>query len=237
MRLSKVEIDGVGFGKQDADGIRVDDRNDGDIYLNATNSVFKNVGADGIELDEGDAGSVIVNVRNVVFQENGAYCSYVDEKFILDPNCNDDGDPDVDDAFDIDESGPGGISGMIANIDVIDNLDEGLDFDTEGKGPDSLVDLDIVNVYAAGNADEAIKDDAGKDASIIVRMRAIDVEGDIEFEELGPGDLKLILSGSSIGDDLKLLETGDGTGTLKLRGTAIGGDIDVDGDSDPITEN
>ena len=226
VRLTSVEIDGVGFGKQDADGVRVDDRDEGDIHLTVTNSTFQNVGADGIELDEGDAGSVFVSVRNTVFENNGAYCLAVDEEFELDPDCDDDGDPDVDDAFDIDEAGPGGISGMIANVDVVDNYDEGLDFDTEGDDGDNFVDLDLVNIYAAGNADEAIKVSEEGNASVLVSMRAIEVEGDVEVEEEDAGDLEVSVSGSTIGDDLKLSEEGKGTGTAKLRGTTVGGELD-----------
>lgn len=232
--LVDVLIDGVGFGKQDADGLRVDDRNDGDIYLSATNSRFVNVGADGIELDEGNAGSVIVNVRNSVFNMNGAYCSdeladvpIADEVLlILDPKCDDDGEPDVDDAFDIDEAGPGGISGIVRNLTLIDNFDEGLDFDSEGEGPDNLVDLTIVDITASGNADEAIKVSEEGGASVIVSLRALDIEGDVEVEEEDEGDLRVFLRGSVIGDDLKLSEDGTGEGTAKIRGSTIGDELD-----------
>jgi hypothetical protein len=234
VRLTNVVIDGVGFGKQDADGLRVDDRGDGDIYLSVTNSSFINVGADGIELDEGDAGSVMVNVRNAAFEANGAYCADIDgeegpfDPISLDAKCNDDGDPDVDDAFDIDEAGQGGISGIIVNVDIIDNFDEGLDFDTEGDAEDNFVDLDLINVYASGNADEGIKVSEEGDASVFVRMRAIDVEGDVEVEEEDAGDLEVSINGSTIGDDLKLSEDGDGVGTVGLRGTTVGDELDFD---------
>ena len=64
MKLVDVLVDGVGFGKQDADGVRVDDRNDGDISFSAVNSVFVNVGADGVELDEGNDGSVFLAIMS-----------------------------------------------------------------------------------------------------------------------------------------------------------------------------
>ncbi|WP_200345902.1 bifunctional metallophosphatase/5'-nucleotidase [Halochromatium glycolicum] len=232
MRLTNVEIDGVGFGKQDADGVRVDDRGDGDIHLTVSNSTFKNVGADGIELDEGDAGSVVIDVRDSVFERNGAYCSDIRDEGVdpiaADPACDDDGDPDVDDAFDIDEAGSGGISGIIVNADIIDNFDEGLDFDTEGEGADNDVDLDLINIYAAGNGDEGIKVSEEGDASVLVRMRAIDVEGDVEVEEEDAGDLEVVINGSAIGDDLKLAEDGDGVGTVRLRGTTVGDELDFE---------
>ncbi|MEH6519456.1 MAG: hypothetical protein V7742_22495 [Halioglobus sp.] len=224
VQLNGVTIDGAGFGQQDADGLRVDDRGEGDIILSATDSTFINVGGDGIELDEGNEGSVVINVRNSDFTGNGAYCSadlLVDDPIALDPKCDDDGDPDVDDAFDIDEAGPGGISGMVANLSIIDNYDEGLDFDSEGNGEGDSVDLDIMNIFAQGNADEAIKVSEEGNASVAVNLRAIDVEGDVEIEEEDVGELRVSVNGSFIGDDLKLSEKGAGTGTAKLRGTTV----------------
>ncbi len=228
VQLNRVTIDGAGNGKQDADGLRVDDRGEGDIFLSATNSVFTYVGGDGIELDEGNEGSVLINVRNSDFVHNGAYCSdeFVDDPIALDPSCDDDGDPDVDDAFDIDEAGPGGIAGTIANLKIIDNYDEGLDFDTEGEGDDNAVDLDIMNVYATGNADEAIKVSEEGNASVVVNLRAIDIEGDVEVEEEDEGDLAVTLNGSAIGDDFKLSEKGPGTGTVMMRGSSVVDELD-----------
>ncbi|MDF2180674.1 hypothetical protein [Neptuniibacter sp. CAU 1671] len=225
VQLNNVTIDGVGFGKQDADGLRVDDRGLGDIVLNATDSAFINVGADGIELDEGNDGSVIIHVRNSLFENNGAYCSdeFVADPIALDPNCNDDGDPDVDDAFDIDEAGPGGITGIVNNVVVVNNYDEGLDFDSEGDEGENLVDLDLMDIYAEGNADEAIKVSEEGNASVYVRMRDIQCEGkcDIEVEEEDQGNLDVTLNDSFIGDDLKLSEKGEGTGVVKLRDTTV----------------
>jgi hypothetical protein len=236
VRLRKVEIDGAGFGKQDADGLRVDDRGPGDITLVATSSSFSNVGGDGIELDEGDDGSVIAKVRRTRFYNNGAYCYDFDgelDPIALDPNCDDDGDPDVDDAFDIDEAGAGGIRGAISDIDVLNNYDEGLDFDTEGDGPDNFVDLDLVRVFASGNADEAVKVSEEGDASVEVRMALMDIGGDVEVEEEDAGDLAVILKRSTIGDDLKLSEEGPGVGTAKLRDTFVGDELDFN-NVDPI---
>ena len=115
---------------------------------------------------------------------------------------------------------------MIANVDIVDNYDEGLDFDTEGDDGDNFVDFDLVNIYAAGNADEAIKVSEEGNASVLVSMRAIEVEGDVEVEEEDAGDLDVSVSGSTIGDDLKLSEEGEGTGTAKLRGTTVGDELD-----------
>ena len=64
----------VGNGKFDADGLRVDDRGEGDIVFFSRNSVFTNVGADGVELDEGDNGSIYTDFIKTEFTYNGNYC-------------------------------------------------------------------------------------------------------------------------------------------------------------------
>ena len=59
------------------------------------------MGADGVELDEGNDGSVLLEVRNNLFEYNGEYCLGDDQDNLSDA-CNDGGDPDVDDGFDVD---------------------------------------------------------------------------------------------------------------------------------------
>ncbi|GAA3945982.1 hypothetical protein [Allohahella marinimesophila] len=230
LRLMNVVVDGAGFGKQDADGIRVDDRGPGDIYFSVNHARFVNVGGDGVELDEGGEGSVFINVNQAVFQDNGAYCSadLVSDPIAIDPTCNDDGDPDVDDAFDIDEAGTGGIEGLMSNIRLINNYDEGLDFDTEGEGADNFVDIDLVNIYARDNDDEAIKISEIGDASVVVDMRRINIGGDVQVEEEDAGDLTVGISGSVIGDDLKLSQDGEGVGTVKLRKAIVADELDFE---------
>ncbi|WP_420599562.1 hypothetical protein [Neptuniibacter sp.] len=76
-----VNVHNVGFGRVDGDGLRVDERNEGDIHFTAHNSSFTKVGADGVELDEGQNGNVVVNVSNVDFSDNGGYC----QKDLLQP--------------------------------------------------------------------------------------------------------------------------------------------------------
>lgn len=240
LRMTGVVIDHAGFGRQDGDGVRVDDREAGDIGLLVTNSIFQYVGGDGMELDEGGEGDVLINVRDSLFDGNGAYCFDYDDDgpfdpIAIDPACDDDGDPDVDDAFDIDEAGPGKIAGKVSNVDVFQNYDEGLDFDTAGGGDDNgiSVDLDLVSITGIGNTDESVKVSEEDDGTVLVNMRSLDIDEDVEIEEEDDGDLHVTLNGSSIGDDLKLKQDGDGMGTLKVRGSYIDDDIDLEGD---ITE-
>lgn len=230
VKLTDVLIDRAGFGKQDADGLRVDDRGPGDIIFSASNSEFSNVGGDGIELDEGDEGSVIIKLANVAFYDNGAYCSddFVSDPIALDPKCDDDGDPDVDDAFDIDEAGTGGIQGSASDLVIINNYDEGLDFDTEGDTGENVVDLKLTNIYARDNDDEAIKVSEEGNASVYVSMNSLDIGGDVQVEEEDDGDLRVTINNSYIGDDLKLSEDGNGDGTVKLRDTYVNDDLDFE---------
>lgn len=67
-------IDDAGNGTFDADGLRVDERGASDIHLIAHDSLFSNVGADGLDLDEGQDGDVIVSVVGSRLVTNGAYC-------------------------------------------------------------------------------------------------------------------------------------------------------------------
>ena len=227
-RLVGVLIEDNGNGKQDADGFRVDDRGDGDIRFFASNSAFIDNGADGIELDEGNNGSVIINVVNSTFDFNGEYCLIGD--FVSGDDCDDDGDPDVDDAFDVDEAGLGSIMGRAVNLTVINNFDEGLDFDEEDAGG---VDLDAVGIYSENNEDEGIKVSEEDDGSNVVRMRKVTTDGDLEFEEDGDGIADISINGSFVGDDMQI-EADDGDpgtidGFYKERGTTVVGDLDFDG--------
>lgn len=74
VELHNVHVNDVGQGKFDADGFRVDDRGEGDIYFYARHSSFTFVGADGVELDEGNAGSVYADIAHSDFSNNGNYC-------------------------------------------------------------------------------------------------------------------------------------------------------------------
>ena len=58
-----------------------------------------------------------------------------------------------------------------------------------------MIDLDLINIFGAGNADEAIKGSEEGNASVVVRMRAIEIQGDVEVEEEDDGDLRVTLNG------------------------------------------
>ena len=232
--LTGVHITNSGNGKQDADGLRVDDRGDGDIVFKATNSVFADVGADGVELDEGNNGSVYVDVRNTTFYFNGEYCNDGTDPAEDEPCFDefDDGEVirDVDDGFDIDEAGPGSLSGRIVNVNVIDNFDEGLDFDEEDEGSTDLV---FININSSGNEDEGIKVSEEDDGDNIATLRNVTTDGDLEFEEDNSGIADISVVGSVVGGEMQI-EADDGDpdtadGFYKERGSSVG-DLDFEGD-------
>ena len=215
LRVENVRIDGAGFGTADADGIRVDERNDGYIFFQSKNSTFVNVGADGVELDEGNDGDVIFDVRGSVFKANGAYCLADDPPTPGGP-CDDEGDPDVDDGFDVDEAGFGSISGRVTETNFFRNLDEGMDLDEEGAGGFAIR---LARLYARGNADEGIKISEEGRGDVGIEMRRINIRGNngrkegIEIEEADKGDVRLRIEiAEAIGgkrEALKIEQTGD----------------------------
>jgi hypothetical protein len=232
--LKGIQIDDVGHGQFDADGLRVDERGPGDISLRVVSSSFTNIGADGIELDEGDEGDVVLLMNDVVLSHNGGYCAAIrDIDNPEDPSCIDDGELDLDDGFDVDEAGAGSITGRIVNAQVKDNLDEGLDFDESGDGG---FDLQLVNIRAYNNADEGIKLSAEGSGDLVARLARIlvtDSDDDgVQIEQDGDGRVAVTVTGSFIGNnakkDLKVEQSSDqDRGTLRVRGSSVE-NIDVE---------
>ena len=56
LTLQRVTVENAGKGKFDGDGVRVNERGDGDIAATIEDSKFNNNGADGVEFDEADEG-------------------------------------------------------------------------------------------------------------------------------------------------------------------------------------
>ncbi len=231
--LNQVTVNKVGFGKQDADGVRVDERGEGDIYFVARNSNFLNVGADGIELDEGNNGDVIADVSGSLFDNNGEYCLAI--PFTVGGACDDDGDPDVDDGFDIDEAGSGSLYARISDTTISNNFDEGLDFDEEDDG--SIV-MRLKNVFAMSNEDEGIKASEEGPGNIRADLRdlsLVDNNGNnegVELEEADAGNVDVKVRDSIFmgGEDeaLKVEQADDGEGRLNIRNSTIE-ELDLEG--------
>ena len=235
-RLVRVSVDDAGNGAFDADGLRIDERDGGDIVFRAVRSSFTNVGADGVELDAGDDGNVAIRVINSRFDSNGGYCFGVDVNAPADPTCVEDDDGelvlDLDDGFDVDEAGEGSIVGQVVNSRLVNNLDEGLDFDEEGDGG---FRLKIVKTRTIGNGDEGIKLSEEDGGNVTARLRAVrsfdNGDDGAQIEEEGDGDLTVTVNATRTGGNsksgLKVTEDDAGDGTLRVRGSDISEGIDT----------
>jgi len=268
VELTNVVVDDVGNGKFDADGVRVDERANGNILFRADNSTFTGVGADGIELDEGQNGVVQATVTNSSFTENGTYCDPdLLEEFLPDPaereeipegevlpeditpgvtpdsgcfevefETHSDGSVseyevalDLDDGFDIDEAGNGGVKARIFSTVIENNDDEGLDFDEEDSGG---IDLVVVDSEASNNRDDGIKlseEGPGKVTVLQLATNTFDNGGKGSvFEEADQGDLEAVVENSETGGNdggdvgIEAVQEDQGTGMLTLTNTTVG---------------
>ena len=179
--LDNVIVFDVGNGKFDADGLRVDERGDGDINFTASNSSFLYVGADGVELDEGQKGNVIANVTNSIFSNNGAYC---DPK-LLKAYMPAEDEGEFEDNQRAENSIPGKIkgspddgcferevelysSGFVKEFEFGIDLDDGFDIDEAGPG-NLVVNIDRSRIV--GNLDEGLDFDEENNGDMFLQIK------------------------------------------------------------------
>jgi len=174
LRIIGSTFTGNGTGAIDFDGVRVDERGEGDINSFIMATTIDGNGGDGIELDEAGAGDVDATMVKVSIDNNGFY-----------------NPADLDDGFDIDEADDGDINVKLIKVTANNNMDEGLDFDEAGEGD---VVAKIMSVVASGNTDEGIKideEDAGNVMAKLVKVTASDNGDDsVQVTELGEGKIK-----------------------------------------------
>jgi hypothetical protein len=245
-RLVNVEISHVGMGAFDADGIRIDERGDGDITYSAYGSTFRRVGADGVELDEGDAGSVFATSVDNRFLDNGDYC----DPQILSPFLPDQPEGAFDDGERSEADIPGEVSGSpddrcferevslypsgsVEAYEISIDLDDGIDIDEAGDG-----DLHVVMTDGeiTGNLDEGVdldEEDAGNAVVSFVRSTAEhNTDDGFRTSESGPGDLRGMLYGVSArrngGNGIRLDEADEGTITVDVYRTSTAANDDGD---------
>ena len=187
LKISRSNFIGNGTGAIDFDGIRVDERDAGDITATITNTHIDGNGGDGIELDEAGEGDVDASMIRVTLNENGFY-----------------NEEDLDDGFDIDEADDGDIEVTLKHVTIHGNQDEGLDFDEAGNGE---VELRLHHITASDNTDEAIKVDEEDAGHIEAKLKNVTVEasGDdgIQFTELGEGKIDATLKRVSATNNAK----------------------------------
>jgi hypothetical protein len=187
LKISRSTFKQNGTGAIDFDGIRVDERSEGDIYAFISNTSIDSNGGDGIELDEAGEGNVEVFMNGVTLNSNGFY-----------------NEEDLDDGFDIDEADGGNLQAYLSKVTVNANMDEGLDFDESGEGS---VEIKLKRISAKNNTDEAIKVDEEDAGHIEATLRKVTVErsGDdgIQFTELGEGKIDTVLKSVEVIDNDK----------------------------------
>ncbi|KQI69099.1 hypothetical protein AN189_05795 [Loktanella sp. 3ANDIMAR09] len=208
--LNGVTVENAGHGSFDSDGVRVDERGDGDITFHASASRFISVGADGVELDEGDAGDVRVTSIDNHYDLNGNYCDpAVVAGFLPDP---DEGEFEPGVLAEADAPGP--VTGSPDDRCIEREVD--------------LHDDGSVAEYAFGiDLDDGFDVDEAGDGSIIATLTGGQImnntdEG-LDFDEAGAGDITLTLVGAmaegNTDDAIKLSE--EDAGDVTVVATAI----------------
>jgi len=203
VQLANVEIRNVGTGTFDADGIRVDERGDGDIHYSASRSTFRDIGADGVELDEGDAGDVVATVIANRFLDNGSYC----DPEVLSPSLPSGPEGEFEDGEMSEADVPANVAGsaddrcfereiliydtgFVESYQIVIDLDDGIDIDEAGEGDLRLVMLDS---EIRGNLDEGVdldEEDAGNAVVSYIRSTAEkNTDDGFRISESGSGDL------------------------------------------------
>ncbi len=202
----------------DRDGIRVDERGDGGIVANVSNTNIDANGGDGLELDEGGDGSVELQLTDSTVNGNG----FVDA---AEPGAE---EPDLDDGIDIDEAGGGDLTLVVSNCDANGNFNQGFDIDEEDGGD---MDVRFQNVNAIDNIAEGIKVDE-KEGDItgggslyavlehVVSNGSAEQEGIVLAEEGGGSLIALLNDVTANGNDkegIELEETGGGSLIAQLN--------------------
>jgi hypothetical protein len=199
-----VRFIGNGYSVSDRDGLRVNEGGDGDLKITALFSRAEDNAADGIEVDERGAGDVRLEMLGCRILRNGKF------------------DPaDLDDGFDIDESGDGSVLGSVALSTASDNFEEGFDFNENDAGD---LRVDMLLVEASGNGEEGIDyeedDDFAGGGDLVTTMLLIRTNGNkggdagLKIREKGVGNLVTTLRGVEASANL--------TGGISVREDAVG---------------
>lgn len=200
-------IDDVGNGKFDADGLRVDDRGEGDIVFFSQNSRFSNVGADGVELDEGNDGSIYADVIATTFDANGNYC----DPNLLKAYLPAEPEGEFEEGEVTEDQIPPAVSGSLDDIcfersvDLYDDgsveeyeialdLDDGIDLDEAGDG--SIYSFMVKSVIT-GNLDEGVDyDEEGEgdiEAAFIKNLGKNNNDDAFKLSEEDGGDVSVFV--------------------------------------------
>lgn len=212
---SKVAINRAG-----ADGVELDEGGFGDIFVRLMFATFKN---NGNYCDPDVLHSFLPNPPDAYFAKGAMQIDEIPDAALGSPDDRcvkrevdlyNDGSVeayefslDLDDGFDIDEAGEGGIYVNATQIHVAGNMDEGLDFDESGPGD---LQLNLVQSRLQLNRDEGIKlseENAGDLSATVIRTdTSRNGKGDysgiaVEQDNGGIGELIVLFSKISDGID------------------------------------
>lgn len=143
---------------------------------------------------------------------------------------------DVDDAFDVDEAGPGSILATVKNTAILNSFDEGLDYDEEGPGD---IRITLIGNRASGNTDDGYKhseEGPGGVFATVIGSSASDNGGvGFVFEEEDAGDVMVqAMRSTTTGNDdgelgLEVVQEDDGTGTLSMMDSDFADGVEAEG--------
>ena len=210
-----VTVERVGYGRFDADGLRVDERSGGDIFFVSTASSFNGVGADGVELDEGQAGDVVVHVTGGTFNENGGYC----DPAILGAFMPTEPEGEFEQGAVMEDAVPAAITGspddgcFEREVDLYDDgsveeyefaIDTDDGFDVDEAGPGSIRAI-VIGAAILNNLDEGLdydeEDAGGIELTLIGTMASGNVDDAYKNSEEGAGDVTGIMIGVTATDN------------------------------------
>jgi hypothetical protein len=215
LSLTNVTVEDTAYGRFDADGVRVDERGEGDIAFVATSSTFTGIGADGVELDEGQAGDVNALIALSSFTDNGGYC----DPDLLDAFMPDAPEGEFDEGAMMEDAIPGPVIGspddgcFEREVDTYDDgsveeyefaidVDDG--FDIDEAGPGSMF-VSVTESVMDGNLDEGFDFDEEGAGDIYANYLNTTASGNTDdaykHSEEGEGGVFGLVSGSSATDN------------------------------------
>lgn len=236
------------FTDMGADGVELDEGQEGGVFATAVDSHFDDNGdycnpkifeaflpKDKGKFDDGKVMEADIPgpvkgspddaciERDVKLYESGAVREY---EFEL----------DLDDAFDIDEAGPGDLVVLIVGSTVHGNRDEGLDFGEEDEGG---IQLSVWRTTMKDNTDDGLRvveSEPGSLDVLLFKVRVKDNGGkgaSIKQKDDGTLDVSVVQSRTSGNEDgdkagLEVLQEGPGAGTLRIRASKIEDGIDAE---------
>jgi len=142
---------------------------------------------------------------------------------------------DFDDAFDVDEAGPGDLWALIVGTSIRRNLDEGIDFGEEDEGS---LNIAVWHSVAKGNGDEGFKVVESGPGGVTGHFRDVIARDNggkgAELVQRDQGDIDVLVDRVTTSNNDKgkksgfeVVQKGDGKGTLTIRNSKISDGVDA----------